>query len=59
MDWLLVSGIQQSDSVTYMNVSILFQIIMNIKQSSLCYTVIYFKYNVMYMSIPIQKDSSF
>ena len=42
---VLVSGVQQSDSVTHIHVSILFQIIFalsllhNIEQSSLCYTV--------------------
>ena len=42
---MLVSGIQQSDSVIHMHVSILFQILFpisllhNIEQSSLCYTV--------------------
>ena len=42
---VLVSGVQQSDSVTHMHVSILFQILFpirllqNIEQSSLCYTV--------------------
>ena len=40
-----VSGVQQSDSVIHINVSILFQILFpfrllhNTKQSSLCYTV--------------------
>ena len=42
---MLVSGVQQSDSVTHIHVSILFQILFpfsllqNIEQSSLCYTV--------------------
>ena len=42
---MLVSGIQQSDSVIHIQVSILFQVIFpfrllqNIEQSSLCYTV--------------------
>ena len=42
---MLASGIQQSDSVIHIHVSILFQIIFpirllqNIEQSSLCYTV--------------------
>ena len=42
---VLVSGVQQSDSVTHIRVSILFQILFpfrllqNIEQSSLCYTV--------------------
>ena len=42
---VLVSGVQQSDSVLYIHVFILFQIIspimllQNIEQSSLCYTV--------------------
>ena len=42
---VLVSGVQQSDSVIHIHVSILFQILFpfrllqNIEQSSLCYTV--------------------
>ena len=42
---MLVSGIQQSDSVIRIHVSILFQVLLpfrllqNIEQSSLCYTV--------------------
>ena len=42
---VLVSGIQESDSVTHIHVSILFQILFpfsllqNIEQSFLCYTV--------------------
>ena len=42
---LLVSGVQQSDSIIHVHVSILFQILFpfrllhNIEQSSLCYTV--------------------
>ena len=42
---MLVSGVQQSDSVIHIYVSILFQILFpfkllhNIEQSSLCYTV--------------------
>ena len=42
---VLVSGVQHSDSVIHINVSILFQILFpfrllqNIEQSSLCYTV--------------------
>ena len=42
---MLVSGVQQSDSVIHMHVSILFQILFpfrlfqNIEQNSLCYTV--------------------
>ena len=42
---MLVSGVQQRDSVIYIHVSILFQILFpfrllhNIEQSSLCYTV--------------------
>ena len=42
---VLVSGVQQSDSIIHIHVSILFQILFpfrllqNIKQSSLCYTV--------------------
>ena len=42
---MLVSGVQQSDSVIHIHVSILFQILFpikllkNIEQSSLCYTV--------------------
>ena len=42
---VIVSGIQQSDSVIHINVPVLFQIIFpfrllhNIEQSSLCYTV--------------------
>ena len=42
---VLVSGVQQSDSVMQMQVSILFQILFpfrllqNVEQSSLCYTV--------------------
>ena len=42
---MLVSGVQQSDSVQHIHVSILFQILFpfrllqNIEQSSLCYTV--------------------
>ena len=42
---VLVSGIQQNDSVIHIHVSILFQILFpfrllrNIEQSSLCYTV--------------------
>ena len=42
---VLVSGVQQSDSVLHIHVSILFQIpfpfrlLQNIEQSSLCYTV--------------------
>ena len=62
---MLVSGVQQSDSVIHIRVSILFPILFpfrllqNIEQSSLCYTqgsrslqVIYFKYSSVYMSIP-------
>ena len=59
---VLVSGVQQSDSVIHIHVSILFQILFpfrllqNMEQSSLCYTVsllvIYFKYSSVYMSIP-------
>ena len=42
---VLVSGVQQSDSVIHIHVSLLFQILFtcrllqNIEQSSLCYTV--------------------
>ena len=42
---VLVSGVQQSESVIHIHVSILFQILFpfgllhNIEQSSLCYTV--------------------
>ena len=42
---MIVSGVQQSDSVIHIHVSILFQILFpfrllhNIEQSSLCYTV--------------------
>ena len=42
---VIVSGVQQSDSVIHVHVSILFQILFsfillhNIEQSSLCYTV--------------------
>ena len=42
---VIVSGVQQSDSVIHIHVSILFQILSpfrllyNIEQSSLCYTV--------------------
>ena len=42
---VLVSGVQQSDSVVHIHVSILFQVLFpftlfhNIEQSSLCYTV--------------------
>ena len=42
---VIVSGVQQSDSVLHIHVSILFQILFpfrllhNIEQSSLCYTV--------------------
>ena len=60
---MLVSGVQQSDSVIHIHVAILFQILFpfrllhNIEQSSLCYTVgpcllIHFKYSSVYMSIP-------
>ena len=58
---MFVSGIQQSDSVIHIHVSILFQVLFpfrlfqNIEQSSLCYTVgpcwlvIYFKYLLMFL----------
>ena len=42
---MLVSGVQQSDSVIYIHISILYQILFpfrlsqSIEQSSLCYTV--------------------
>ena len=54
---VLVSGIQHSDSVIHIHVSILFQILFpfsllhNIEQSSLCSTVGP-KYSSVYMSIP-------
>ena len=58
---VLVSGVQQSDSVIHIHVSVLFKILFpfrllhNIEQSSLCYTVgpcwlsILFMYSCMYV----------
>ena len=58
---VLVSGVQQSDSVIHIRISILFQILFpfrllqNIEQSSLCYSrsllVIYVKCSSVYMLI--------
>ena len=63
---VLVSGVQQSDSVIHIHVSILFQILLpirllqNIEQSSLCYAVgpcwlsilFYFLKNIYLVSLP-------
>ena len=60
---MLISGVQQSDSVIHIHISILFQILIpfrllqNIEHGSLCYTVgpswlSTFKYSSVYMSIP-------
>ena len=60
---VLVSDVQQSDSVIHIHVSILFKILypirllQNVEQSSLCYivgplSVIHFKYSSVYLSIP-------
>ena len=60
---VLVSTLQQGDSVIHIHISILFQMLFlfrllhNIKQSSLCYNdrsllIIHFKYSCMYMSTP-------
>ena len=60
---MLVSVVQQSDSVIHIHVSILFKILypirllQNVEQSSLCYivgplSVIHFKYRSVYLSLP-------
>ena len=54
---VLVSGVQQSDTVIHMHVSILFQILFpfkllqNIEQSSLCYTVRPFLLSILNLAV--------
>ena len=55
---VLVSGVQQSDSVIHIHVSIIFQILLpfrllqNIELYRRSLLVIYFKYSSVYMSVP-------
>ena len=61
-DVVLVSGVQQSDSVIHIHVSILSQILFpvrllqNIEQSSLCYTVGPCWLSILNIALPHFKD---